>query len=245
MQQMCRIGASGLRAFSTQVDIIANNVANVNTRDFVRSDSVFTGLTSAPLANGKNPVLQDGNSGHGVAVTPRHDFSHPGLLFTGNLMDLGLSGQGFFRLELDGTVFYSNRGEFYQDGDGRLVHCSGAVIPDVHIPPGGEISVNSLGEIWVILGDDETQVGSLEIVNFANPQGLEHIGYGCFRETTASGGPVPDTLGQVKQGYRRAPSVDFAEEMTRLMMAQRAYQLSSRVVRTADELWEKVNDLRR
>jgi len=245
MQIMSRIGASALRAFSAQVDTIANNVANVNTRDYVRKEAIFTGLVSNALANGKTPVIHNANMGHGLVITERLDFSNPGLRFTGDLMDLGLSRQGFFKLELDGEVFYSNRGDFSLDGLGRLVHSSGAVIPDVVVLPGSELSVNETGQIWLIQGDDYTQVGSLEIVNFINPQGLEHIGSGCFLSTVASGDPELDIEGQLMQGYRLLPSVDFAEEMTRIITAQRAYQLNSRTVRMADEMWERINDLKR
>jgi len=245
MQFMCRIGASAIKAFSAQVDTVANNVANVNTRDYTRRDSVFSGLISSPIANGKTPVIEDGNSSHGLAVTERLDFRNPGLLFTGDFMDIGLSGQGFFRLELEGDVFYSNRGEFRIDGQGRLVHSSGAVVLSDEFPPGTEISVNSSGTIWMVDEENETEVGRFEIVNFNNPQGLEHIGGGCFIPTPASGEPEPSIDNQVMQGYKRAPAVDFAEEMTRLIVAQRAYQLNSKVVRMADELWERVNDMRR
>lgn len=245
MRVLSTIGASAMKAYSSQVDTVSNNIANVNTRDYVRKESVFNGLISSAISQGVTPVIEDGNIGHGLAITERFDFQRPGLLFTGNPLDLALSEQGFFRLELNGQVFFSNRGEFNIDGEGRLVHSSGALIPNIVVTPGSELAVESSGRIWLIDGEDEIEAGFLEVVNFVNPQGLEHIGGGCFVPTPASGNPEPDLENQVRQGYRRLPAVDFAEEMTRLITAQRAYQLNSRTVRIADELWERTNDLKR
>lgn len=245
MRSISNIGATALRAYSAQVNALANNISNVNTRDYVRKESVFSGLVSSALSQGMTPVLEDSSLGHGLAITERLAFEKPGLLFTGNPLDIALSEQGFFRLELEGEVFYSNRGEFLLDGQGRLVHSSGAIIPDVVVDPGSELFVATDGQIWLISEGAETEVGSLEVVTFVNPQGLEHIGSGCFIATPASGLAQLCLENQVRQGYRRLPSVNLAEEMTRLILAQRAYQLNARTVRISDDLWEKTNDLKR
>src|SRR5690554_1188092 len=245
MQILNNIGATALRAYSTQVDTVANNIANVNTRDYTRQESVFSGLVSTALSKGVTPYLEDGNKGQSSMVTPRHVFQQPGLQPTDNPLDMALAGDGFFRLEMDGQVFYSNRGEFNLDAQGNLVHSSGAVIPDVQLPHEGELQVDNDGQAWLINPDGDIEMGSLEVVTFANPQGLEHIGGGCFVASAASGEPEPDTEAQVRQGYRKLPSVDLAEEMTRLIMAQRAYQVNAGTIRTADEMWQRINTLKR
>jgi flagellar basal-body rod protein FlgG len=163
-----------------------------------------------------------------------------------NSYDLAVIGRGFFQIETaDGGTVYSRDGAFNTNENGEVVTINGArVIPNITVPVDAtEVSINRSGQVFVRIGKetDLTQVGQLQLANFVNEAGLKELGDNLFQETPASGAPVigaPDdpAYGYIQQGYLEGSNVDPVKEITELISAQRAYEMNSKVITTADEM---------
>ncbi len=233
--------ASAMAAQQQNLDIISNNIANINTVAYKKTRPAFQdALYSAIDARrALQPVnLQMGN-GVRVAATQRH-FSQGSLQQTGRPLDFAIEGEGFFvLLRPDGTLCYTRDGSFQisaeQVGErvvGRLVTPQGEYVLDIN------------GQPMEVYNGQEVPVESFNIVTFANPEGLEAIGHNRFVMTEASGPANNVPQPTVRQGFLELSNVDLAEEMAQLILAQRAYQLSSRVLQSADEMERLANNLR-
>ena len=174
---------------------------------------------------------------------------------TGNQLDIVIAGRGFFQVRMpDGQIAYTRDGAFHLNRERNLVTASGDPMePQIAIPQeGAKITIGQDGTVSVKLPGQSNaqQVGRIEIASFANPAGLDSIGKNLFLPTTASGDPVTGTpsengLGRLNQGFLEQSNVNIVEEMINLIVSQRAYETSSRVVRAADEMYEQVNNLTR
>lgn len=247
------ISASGLRSEQKQIDVISNNVANMQTPGFKRSRANFVEVASQVVGSGATGIHSEG---HGARVLSVSALFTPGeLRMTQNPLDLAIEGHGFFELEAeDGGVVYTRAGQFRLDAEGYLVSVSGLrmargfAIPqdasDLRIAPNGEVSV-------MLSGDSErTLLGVIELTSFAAPDALVSVGDNRFVATDEAGVPTYGRpgevgLGQVQQGYLEMANVDMINEMSTLVMAQRAYQLNARVLQAADQILETINNLRR
>ncbi|MFI3242060.1 MAG: flagellar basal-body rod protein FlgG [Alphaproteobacteria bacterium] len=256
------IGATGMLAQQTNVDVISNNIANMNTTAYTKRRAEFNDLLyqnivrpgSASTSSGT--IVPSGMQvGLGVRTAAIYRITDGGgFNNTGNTLDLAVSGRGYFQVELpDGKgTAYTRDGAFQRNGDGVIITHSGYVVqPEITIPEDAvEVSVNASGEVWIKQDGevDEVNVGQLELANFVNEAGLEAMGDNMFLETEASGVPLvdnPDTegFGSILQGYLTTSNVNAVTEITELISAQRAYEMNSNVISAADEMLTVVNQL--
>jgi flagellar basal-body rod protein FlgG len=250
--------ATGMAAQQLNIDVVANNIANVNTTGFRRSRAEFQDLLYQTL---KNPGGQAGSGapvpvgvqvGLGTRVVATQAMHiQGGLRQTGNNLDLAIEGQGFFQvMRPNQEIAYSRAGNFKTDADGRLVTADGyAVEPAITIPVDAtSVSVSTNGVVSVTQPGqaNAVEVGQLQLVNFANPAGLLEIGRSMFQVTSASGQPLTQTpgengVGTISQGFLEGSNVEVVNEMIDLIASQRAYEVNQRVVQAADEMLSRVS----
>lgn len=248
------IAATGMDAQQTNLEVIANNIANINTTGYKRARAEFTDLLyqtermqGVPNRTNQAIVPEGANIGLGVQTSAvRNIHTQGNLIETGNKLDVAIIGQGWFQIEAaDGSTLYSRAGSFNKNADGNLVTVDGYnVIPNINIPTDAQdITITRTGQVTARIGNaaDFTQLGQLTIANFANEAGLKPLGDNLFAQTPASGAAVvgvPDdpSYGYVKQSYLEGSNVDAVKEITDLITAQRAYEMNSKVITTADEM---------
>lgn len=254
------IAKTGLEAQQTQMDVITNNLANVNTNGFKRSRAVFEDLL---YQNIRQPGAQSSQQtqlpsglqlGTGVrTVASERLFTQGNLQLTGNDKDVAVQGIGFFQVLLpDGSTAYTRDGSFQVDSQGQLVTSSGYIVqPAMTVPSDAlTLSVSRDGIVTVTQPGSVTsnQIGTFELASFINPAGLEGKGENLYVETSASGAPivnVPDSngMGYLVQRYVETSNVNVVEEMTNMIQAQRAYEIASKAVTTSDEMLQKLSQL--
>ncbi|UUP16809.1 flagellar basal-body rod protein FlgG [Nitratireductor thuwali] len=248
------IAATGMSAQQLNLEVIANNIANINTTGFKRARAEFSDLLyqverlqGVPERANANIVPEGANIGLGVKTSAVRNVHIQGSLTnTGNKFDMALVGRGWFEIEgADGEMLYSRAGAFNTNATGQLVTADGfPVNPAIVVPEGTvEVIVNKTGQVFArIDGQEDLQdLGQLTLANFANEAGLAPIGNNLFRETAASGPAnvgVPGDPGfaTVEQGYLEDSNVDPVKEITELISAQRAYEMNSKVIKAADEM---------
>ncbi|CAD5379344.1 flagellar component of cell-distal portion of basal-body rod [Pseudomonas sp. OF001] len=251
---------TGLESQQVQLDVIANNLANVSTNGFKRSRAVFEDLlyqnlrqpgASSTAQTSLPSGLQIGTGVRPVATERIH--SQGSLQNTENSRDLAINGNGFFQvLRSDGTTAYTRDGSFQIDRDGQLVTASGyplqpsITIPDnalsVTVAQDGIVSITEPGST------QSRQVGQLTLATFINPPGLQSIGENLYLETDSSGAPnenVPglNGTGVLYQGYVETSNVNVVEEMVSMIQTQRAYEINSKAVETSDEMLARLAQL--
>jgi len=233
--------ASAMVAQQQNLDIISNNIANINTVAYKKTrpafqDALYSAMDARRAAEPVN--LQIGN-GVRLAATQRH-FGQGRLQQTDRPLDFAIDGEGFFvLLRPDGTLCYTRDGSFQISAE----QVGGRVVSRL-VTPQGEYVLDINGQPMEVYNGREVSVESFNIVTFANPDGLEAIGHNRFVETEASGPAIYSYHATVRQGFLEQSNVDLAEEMAQLILAQRAYQLSSRVLQSADEMERLANNLR-
>ncbi|MEY8710139.1 flagellar basal-body rod protein FlgG [Mangrovibacter phragmitis] len=254
------IAKTGLDAQQTNMDVIANNLANVSTNGFKRQRAVFEDLlyqtVRQPGAQSSEQTtlptgLQIGTGVRPVATERIH--TQGNLNQTDNSKDIAIKGEGFFEVQLpDGTTAYTRDGSFQLDSNGQLVTNGGfPVQPAITIPSNAlSITVARDGVVSVTLqGQTATQqVGQLNLATFVNTSGLESIGENLYTETQASGAPTESTPGQngaglLYQGYVETSNVNVAEELVNMIQVQRAYEINSKAVSTTDQMLQKLSQL--
>jgi flagellar basal-body rod protein FlgG len=252
--------ATGMHAQQLTLDVIANNLANVQTGGFKRSrvdfqDLIYQSIQVPGMASSQGTEIPSGfQVGHGTrAVSTQRLFIEGDLQPTGNPLDMAIEGEGFFQVtQPNGEIAYSRAGSFKKDSQGRLVTDDGYLLqPEITIPQDatsvnigvdGTVSVQQAGVV------QPQQVGTIELARFVNPAGLESIGRNLFRPTQSSGDATPGTPGQegfgtLLQFFVEGSNVNVVEEMANLIAGQRAYEISSRAIRTADEMMQTANSL--
>lgn len=257
------IGATGMLAQQTNVDVISNNIANMNTTAYTKRRAEFNDLLyqniirpgSASTA-GQTIVPSGIQLGLGVRTAAVYRITDGGSLTkTDAPLDLAIQGRGYFQIELpEGKgIAYTRDGAFQRNGDGVIVtHDGYTVQPEITIPDDAvEIYVNNSGEVWVKQDGetDEINVGQLELATFPNEAGLEAMGNNMFLETEASGAPIldnPDTegFGSILQGWLSTSNVNPVAEITELVSAQRAYEMNSKVIQTSDQMLSTINQIK-
>ena len=248
------IAATGMDVQQTNLEVIANNIANINTTSYKRARAEFTDLLyqtermqGVPNRANQAIVPEGANIGLGVQTSAvRNIHTQGNLIETGNKLDVAIIGQGWFQIEAaDGSTLYSRAGAFNKNADGNLVTVDGYnVIPNINIPTDAQdITITRTGQVTARIGNaaDFTELGQLTIANFANEAGLKPLGDNLFSQTPASGAAVvgvPDdpSYGYIKQSYLEGSNVDAVKEITDLITAQRAYEMNSKVITTADEM---------
>ena len=248
------ISATGLRSQQEQIDVISNNVANMQTPGFKKSRVNFAEMAGVQPAPESLAAPQFNGDGTRVMSTLQV-FSEGELRATQVPTDMAIDGAGFFELESEsGDKLYTRAGQFRVDSEGFLVSVNGMRLAQgVQIPSDAkDVRISATGEVTALLGGDteRSQIAELELATFASPDALTAAGQNMFSATEASGaasmGKPGDTgFGQVRQGYLEMANVDMIDEMSSLVMAQRAYQLNARVLQAADQVLETINNLRR
>ncbi|UCG07309.1 MAG: flagellar basal-body rod protein FlgG [Desulfobacterales bacterium] len=254
--------ATGMQGQSTNIDVIANNIANVNTAGFKKSrvdfqDLLYDTLRSPGVASSQSTQVPTGvQLGHGARVVAVTKLFSPGeFQNTKNELDLAIVGQGFFQVLLpEGETAYTKAGNFSLDSEGRIVTPDGFLLePEIAIPTDtiaisvgmdGTVSVMEAGE------SDATEVGTIELARFVNSAGLRNIGKNLFLPSNASGDAITgaagqDGLGYLEQGYLEMSNVSVVDEMVNMITAHRAYELNSKIVMVADEMLSMSNNVKR
>lgn len=249
--------ATGMAAQQLNIDVVANNMANVNTAGFRKSRAEFQDLLYQTL---RTPGGQSGNGaalpsgiqvGLGVRTVATQALHIQGAMKqTGNSLDLAIEGNGFFQvMRPSGDIAYTRAGNLKTDADGRLVTNDGfAIEPAINIPPDStSISVSATGLVSVIQpgSPNAVEVGQLQLANFANPGGLLEMGRSMYQATAASGqaivmNPGEGGVGTVAQGFIEGSNVEVVNEMIELISSQRAYEVNQRVIQAADEMLSRV-----
>ncbi len=248
------IAATGMNAQQLNVEVIANNIANINTTAFKRARAEFTDLLyqaerlqGVPNRGGEEPIPEGALLGLGVRTAAIRNLHMQGALAaTSNRLDLALNGRGWFQvIGAGGETLYTRSGSFNTNADGQLVTIDGYTVdPSIIFPSDTvDVMVNESGQVLARIGTDPVpqELGQLTLANFVNEAGLDPIGSNLYRETPASGAPVigvPADAGfaTVHQGYLELSNVDPVKEITQLISAQRAYEMNSKVLQAADEM---------
>lgn len=245
--------ATGMIAQQINIDVISNNLANVNTSGYKKSRAEFQDLLSQTLKPAGAQIFQGTNQPVGIQIglgtktsATVKEFSEGAFKQTGGKLDLAIEGDGFFQVQMDdGSTAYTRDGSFKMDGNGQLTTSDGyKVQPQIAIPTDAQhITITPDGKISVKLAgaDEQTEVGSLTLVKFANPAGLSSIGKNLYQLTSASGNPVEGTPGQegvgtVQQGFLEGSNVQVVEELINLIQAERAFESNSKLIKAADEM---------
>ncbi len=255
-------GATGMIAQQSNLDVISNNLANVNTTGYKKIRAEFEDLIYQIGREPGAPVEPDSmiptgiQVGLGTRLIGTSRIMSPGnLQVTDNPFDIAIEGDGFFQVTLpDGTMAYTRDGTWHVDGDGQIVTSNGYLLePQIAIPEDTvEITVSPTGEVYARqAGDVEPdEIGQIELARFVNPQGLRAMGKNLFLETPASGFPIlgqpgEEGFGTLHQGALEMSNVQVVEEMVSMIVSQRAYEANSKTIQTADELLQIANNLRR
>ena len=262
MDPALRTAATGMQAQQTRVEVISNNLANVNTTGFKRSrahfeDLLYQTVQGSAVVDGADvdatEAVQIGR-GTRLAAVQRIDIQGP-IEQTGRPLDLAIEGDGFFEVRMpDGTPAYTRDGSFSVSDQGTLITSSGYTLsPGISIPEDATeltISANGIVSVTTVGSGPGVEIGRLELVRFANSPGLRAMGENLFRETAASGEPMPgfaqeDGFGRILQGSLEASNVEIVQEMVDMITAMRAYEINSKAVQSAEELSEIANNLLR
>ena len=256
------IGATGMLAQQTNVEVISNNIANMTTSGYKEQRAEFQDLL---YQNIRRPGSQSSDAGtivptgiqlgSGVKTASVYRIHTQGsIVQTGNELDLAVNGEGYFQVEMpDGTTNYTRAGSFQLNADGQVVTADGyTLLPGLTVPEGTlDITIDETGQVQAkIDGQTETQVvGQIQLAQFANNAGLESIGGNLYRETPASGAaivgnPGGNGFGTIEQGSLEQSNVNVVAEITSLITAQRAYEMNSKVIKTSDEMMSAVSQLR-
>jgi len=251
--------ASGLQAQQNNLDVIANNLANVNTTGFKKSkiefqDLLYQASRLAGSEQGAGNQLPAGvEIGHGTrTVATARVFTNGELSQTGEKLDMAIMGDGFFEVELpDGTRGYTRDGGFKISSAGVVVNSDGyAVTGFPTIPPGTTgITIANNGQVTIATAGG-TQTSRIQLTRFANPAGLTSLGRNVYRESVSSGAPETgqpgeNGFGEVNQGFLELSNVKVVEEMVNLITAQRAYEVNTKAISAADEMMQQSNNLKR
>ncbi|MCK9192571.1 MAG: flagellar basal-body rod protein FlgG [Nevskia sp.] len=251
------IGATGLNTQQVRIDTIANNVSNVNTTAFKKGRVAFADIFYRRL-NTATPVNLEAQStqvGLGTAISRTDSvFSAGDIVQTNNPLDLAIQGGGFFEVRsTGGETVYSRLGSLRLNTDGELQTQNGDLLASsVRVPPDAtSITVSRGGEISVVVPNqrDPVVLGTLELANFVNPEGVRAIGGGLYAATESSGQPYfaapgENGAGTISQGFLESSNVDLTTELIDLVVAQRAYQLNSRIVQISDQILSTIANLR-
>ncbi|HEY5673478.1 MAG TPA: flagellar basal-body rod protein FlgG [Malonomonas sp.] len=251
--------ATGMQSQQVNMDVIANNLANVNSSGFKKSRADFQDIlyqtskaAGTGIDGGQIPTGVQVGLGSRVAAVQKV-FTTGDFMQTENELDLAIEGNGFFQVTMpDGTEAYTRSGALKKDSTGRLVTSDGfPLFPEVVIPENStSISIGSGGTVDVILDGESTptQVGTIDLIRFGNASGLKSLGRNLYAETPTTGAPITGTpgdegFGSLSQGFLEGSNVNIMEEMVNMIAGQRAYEVNSKSIKTADEMLQMTAQL--
>jgi flagellar basal-body rod protein FlgG len=254
--------ATGMEAQRLNIDVVANNLANVNTTGFKRSRADFQDLlyqdAKVPGSSSAEGFQIPSGIQVGLGVRPvavQKIFEQGDFARTGNPLDLVIEGDGFFQVpQTDGTLSYTRAGSFKLDSTGRVVTSDGYPIdPGITIPSNAtSVTVGTDGKVTVTQpgSNAPTEVGRITLARFSNPGGLKAMGRNLFTPTDSSGeaitaNPGVEGMGTISQGFVEMSNVNVVEEMVNMIVSQRAYEINSKAVQASDEMLQTINNMRR
>ncbi len=258
MNPALRTAATGMAAQQVRTEVIANNLANVNTTAFKRSRAAFEDLLYQAVRETSIQGGQDADTaqavqvGRGTRLAGVNRMHEQGAVEqTGRPLDLAIEGEGFFQVRLPtGDLAYTRDGSFQVSDQGVLVTNGGlALQPGIRIPEGATtVTISRTGVVSAQKGKELVEVGRLSLARFTNTAGLLALGENMYAETPASGRPVegfPDDegFGRLLQGNLEGSNVEIVQEMVDMIAAQRAYEINSKTVKAADEMSETASQL--
>jgi len=250
---------TGLDAQQTRMTVVSHNLANVSTNGFKKDRAVFEDLLyqnqrQVGAATSQDTASPTGlNLGTGVrVVATEKNYTQGGLNNTGNSLDVAVNGRGFFQVLMpDGSFAYTRDGSFKMSAEGELVTASGyKVQPGITIPSGAQsISIGADGVVSAQLAGQSspTQIGTLQLTDFVNPAGLQPRGENLLSESAASGPAQSSTpglngLGTLQEGFLEGSNVNVVEELVTMIETQRAYEMNSKAISTADQMMQYVSN---
>jgi flagellar basal-body rod protein FlgG len=247
------VAKTGLDAQQTNMAVISNNLANVNTNGFKKGRAVFEDLLyqtvsqvgAATSQNTQSPSGLELGTGVNLVATEKV-YSQGNLNSTGNSLDLAINGNGFFQVLMpDGSLAYTRDGSFQISSTGQVVTAAGFVVqPAITIPAGAQsVTIGQDGTVQVLLAGQSapSTVGTLQLANFVNPSGLQPNGENLLSEsgssgTAQTGAPGANGLGAIQQGFTESSNVDVVEEMVNMIETQRAYEMNTKAIETNDQM---------
>jgi flagellar basal-body rod protein FlgG len=252
--------ASGMSAQQANLDTVANNLANSATSGFRRRRLQFEDMIYQNMITPGSPAsqqttaagLQIGLGTRSVAtemIMTQGDFTK-----TDNPYDLAIQGQGFFQVSRpDGTLAYTRSGDFHLSNQGQIVTADGdTLLPSISVPSNAtNVTISQYGVVSATLPGQNTpqQLGTIQLATFTNPAGLSSMGGNLFSQTQASGNVITDTpggttgVGTLQQSYLENSNVDVVSEFVQMILAQRAYESNSKVIRVADDMYSQINNM--
>ncbi|BCL60587.1 flagellar basal-body rod protein FlgG [Desulfomarina profundi] len=253
-------GTTGMHGQQLNIDVIANNLANVSTTGFKKSKADFQDLLYQTMKVPGSQTSTDTESPTGILIglgvkpaAVTKIFTQGDLILTENELDVAIEGNGFLQIEMpNGNTAYTRAGALKRDSNGRLTNSDGyPVLPTITIPDGSrQITISETGIVSALIGDDtvSTELGTMELATFTNPAGLAAIGKNLFEETSASGTaqtgtPGEDGYGTLLQTYLEGSNVNIVEEIANMITTQRAYEINSKTIQTSDEMMQTTNNL--
>ncbi len=259
MSQSLWVSKTGLEAQQTRLSVISNNLANVSTTGFKKSRAIFEDLLYQTVRQSGAQSSQDTELPSGLSlgtgvrtVATQQLHSQGSIVQTENQFDVAIQGQGYFQVLMpNGELAYTRNGEFQVDSQGTLVTSSGyRVQPEITIPPNAmNVTIARDGVVSVRLPGTPTPsiVGSIQLADFINPTGLQAVGENLFLETASSGAaqisnPDQQNVGSLLQNALETSNVNVVEELVNMIETQRAYEMNSKAISTADEMMQYVNN---
>ncbi|MDP2325945.1 MAG: flagellar basal-body rod protein FlgG [Gammaproteobacteria bacterium] len=259
MMEALWVAKTGLDAQQTRMTVVSNNLANVNTTGFKRGRAVFEDLLYQNVTQAGGSTSQNTESPTGLTlgtgvrvVATEKTFTQGSAQQTNNALDVLIQGRGFFQvLQPDGSLAYSRDGSFKIDSEGRLVTANGYEIqPSMTIPSDAQsITIGIDGTVQATLAGQTspTSLGTLQLADFINPAGLQPKGQNLFIETAASGTPQVanpglEGIGTLVQGSLEGSNVNVVEELVSMIETQRAYEMNSKAISTADQMLQYLNN---
>ncbi len=253
-------GTTGMHSQQLNIDVIANNLANVSTSGFKKSRADFQDLLYQTMKVPGSQSSADTESPTGILIglgvkpaAVSKVFTQGDLIQTENELDVAIEGEGFLQIEMpNGNTGYTRSGALKRDSNGRLTNSDGnPLLPTITIPDGArQITISESGIVSAILGDDtaSTEVGNIELATFTNNGGLSAIGKNLFTETAASGTaqtgtPGENGYGTLLQTYLEGSNVNIVEELASMITTQRAFEINSKTIQTSDEMMQTTNNL--
>lgn len=258
MNPTLRTAASGMAAQQTRTEVIANNLANVNTTAFKGSrahfeDLLYQTVQGTSVLGGTDATTTAAiQVGRGTRLAGVHRLDSQGALQqTGRPLDAAIEGEGYFQVQMpNGTSAYTRDGSFQISDQGTLTTSGGhTVAPGIRVPDDvANVTISRNGIVSAQKGGQTVELGRLELARFPNASGLMNLGENLLTETTASGQPIvgfPDDegMGRLIQGQLEGSNVEIVQEMVEMISAQRAYELNSKSIKAADEMSEVANQI--
>jgi len=254
--------ASGMSAQQMNLDTIANNLANSSTTGFRQlrlqfQDMIYQNLVTPGAAQSQSTVSAGLQIGLGTKSAATEVILTQGALNqTSNPLDLAIEGPGFFQIQRpDGTIAYTRAGQFHLSSQGTIVTPDGdPVVPNITVPSNATaVTITQYGVVNATLPGQQnpSQLGQLQLATFPNPGGLESLGSNLLQATLSSGDPVlgnpgdAEGLGTLQQGYLENSNVDIVSEFVQMVLAQRAYESNSKVIKAADDMYSQINNMTR